>query len=361
MCLMRWMSFCVRRKILNLKACAGLETRVFVPEFSDKVINSPGEPGIAYHIGIGFTNAEMEGVQKEFLHNLRQTAQQRNRNLIDRINKHLKPAEIDYERDVLILTPSGNPTERHICLAFARKAKEFFSSEDALMDFWNKKLGIKVEPSELPEGKNLLNTIRAKTIKRGGVGYVIPDKNTFPLMADTNRFFLAAGAIPTVAWLDGTSEGERKIEELLEIAMSSGAAAINIVPDRNYTPGVKDEKLENLYKIVKLAEKLNLPVLAGTEMNSPGQKFVDSFETRELSPLVRIFQKGAYIVYAHSVMQKQCGLGYTSLWAKEHFKDAARRNEFYGKLGLLLKPQRENICADFNNETIPEQILEIFE
>jgi len=38
-------------KLLGLKGCAGLETRVFVPEFEDRVINSPGEPGISYHMG----------------------------------------------------------------------------------------------------------------------------------------------------------------------------------------------------------------------------------------------------------------------------------------------------------------------
>ena len=33
---------------LDLKGCIGLESRVFVPEFSERVINSPGEPGITY-------------------------------------------------------------------------------------------------------------------------------------------------------------------------------------------------------------------------------------------------------------------------------------------------------------------------
>ena len=62
-------------------------------------------------------------------------------------------------------------------------------------------------------------------------------------MADMNRFILASGAIPTHAWLDGTSEGEQSIEELLAVAMGTGAAALNIIPDRNYTPGVKDQKV----------------------------------------------------------------------------------------------------------------------
>ncbi|MBA7697655.1 hypothetical protein ES703_106322 [subsurface metagenome] len=212
---------------LGLKGCGGLETRVFVPEFSDRVMTSPGEPGITYHMGVGFPRARLEGEQEDFLLSLRKTAQQRNRDLMERVNKHLQPAELDYERDVLVLTPSGNPTERHICLAYARKAREIFGETDSLAEFWSEKLGVGAESLELPEGRDLLNTIRAKTMKRGGVGYVVPDKGSFPLMADTNRFALASGAIPTLTWLDGTSEGEKAIEELLEVGMSTGVAAIN--------------------------------------------------------------------------------------------------------------------------------------
>lgn len=275
-----------------------------------------------------------------------------------RVNKYLKPAELDYERDVLILTPSGNATERHICLAYARKAKEIFSEEKALSDFWSEKLGVDVELSELPEGRELLNTIRAKTMKRGGVGYMLPDKGSFPLMADTNRFCLAAGAIPTMTWLDGTSDGEKAIEELLEVGMSTGAAALNIIPDRNYTPGSPDVKVKNLHYIVELAQKLHLPIVVGTEMNSPGQKFMDSFDTEELSPLVPIFLKGAYIVYAHSVLQQRCGLGYTSEWANRNFENVAEKNSFFEELGSSLKPQQEEKLVGLNENITTGEILE---
>ena len=354
-------------RILNLKVCVGFETRVFVPEFATRVINSPGEPGISYHMGVGFPRADLQGEQKEFLHNLRRTAQQRNQDLMGRVNKHLKPAQLDYDRDVRVLTPSGNATERHICLAYARKAREIFNEEKALADFWSEKLG--VEAAEILrfagndkegwfEGRELLNAIRAKTMKRGGVGSVLPDKGSFPLMADTNRFVFAAGGIPTLTWLDGTSDGEKAIEELVQVAMSSGAAAINVIPDRNYTVGSKGEKLENLYDVVKLAEKLHLPVVVGTEMNSPGQKFVDNFDSEEISPLVPIFLKGAHIIYAHSVLQQKCGLGYTSKWAKKNFKSVAEKNEFFEELGSTLHPQHEDNLAGLSGDATAKEILD---
>jgi hypothetical protein len=344
-------------KLLNLKGCAGLETRVFVPEFADKVINSPGEPGISYHMGVGLPSASLKGEQKEFLLNLRKTAQKRNHDLMGRVNRHLQPVELDYEQDVLTLTPSGNATERHMCLAYARKAAEIFEKPEELAGFWSEKLGVEVEPSQMPEGRELLNAIRSKTMKRGGVGYVLPDKGSFPRMADTNSFILAAGGIPVHTWLDGTSDGEKAMEELLEVAMSTGAAALNVIPDRNYTPGSPGEKLNNLYKVVELAEKLHLPVVVGTEMNSPGQKFVDDFTSEELKPLVPVFLKGAHIVYAHSVLQRRCGLGYASAWAARSFENVAEKNRFFEQLGRLLLPQREDKLDGLTDDVTAGEIL----
>jgi len=344
-------------RLLGLRGCAGLETRVYVPEFASRVMTSPGEPGITYHMGVGFPHADLQGWQKQFQQNLARTAQERNRDLMQRVNAYLDPVKLDYEKDVLPLTPAGNATERHMCLAYARKACQLFPDQQKLQAYWSEKLGVDIDPSSLPEGRDLLNTIRAKTMKRGGVGYVQPDSGSFPLMADTNKFVLAAGGIPTLTWLDGTSEGEQAIEELLQVAMSTGAAAINIIPDRNYTPGAKDVKLQNLYAVVELAENLGLPVVVGTEMNSPGQKFVDDFRSQELAPLVPVFLRGAYIVYAHSVMQRQCGLGYLSDWAERQFSDVRQKNEFFEQLGRILEPQNEQKLRGLDQTAKPDKIL----
>jgi len=345
-------------RLLGLKGCSGLETRVYVPEFATRVINSPGEPGISYHMGVGFPSAEVPESQRAFLSSLKEMAQQRNRDLMGRVNAYLDPVALDYERDVMTLTPAGNATERHMCLAYARKAIALVGQGDALAQFWTEKLGVEAAPLDLPEGRDLLNMIRAKTMKRGGVGYVRPDKGSFPLMADTNRFILAAGGMPVHTWLDGTSDGEQAIEELLDVAMSTGAVAINVIPDRNYTPGEQDVKVKNLYQVIEVAQQRNLVVVGGTEMNSPGQKFVDDFSSGELAPLLPVFLRGAHIVYAHSVMQRQCSLGYTSEWAKREFQSPAERNDFFEELGQSMQPDQETNLAGLTETATPEEVLE---
>ena len=190
---------------LNLKAVAGIETRVYVPQFASRVINSPGEPGILYHMGIGFPSANLRRDIKEFQVRLQNTARQRNIELTARVNKYLSPVELDYAKDVLPLTPSGNATERHICLAYARKANALFTDSAKLAKFWSEKLSTDATVLGLPDGRDLLNMLRNKTMKQGGMGYVLPEKGAFPTMTDMDKFSLAAGAMPAMTWLDGTS------------------------------------------------------------------------------------------------------------------------------------------------------------
>jgi hypothetical protein len=343
---------------LRLKTCVGLETRVYIPEFADRVINSPGEPGISYHMGVGFPTSRVPDSQQAFLSRLRRTSEQRNRDLMRRVNEYLRPVTLDYGREVLPLTPSGNATERHICHAYALKARAVFPDDAELGRFWSEKLGVDASELDLPTSAALELQIRSKTMKQGGVGYVQPGEGAFPELAETNRFILAAGGIPTHTWLDGTSEGEARIEELLAVAMSTGVAAINVIPDRNYTPGSADVKLANLYQAVQVAEMLGLLVVAGTEMNSPGQKLVDDFQSEELSPLLPVFLKSAYAVYAHSVLQRESGLGYTSPWAEGNFPDLASRGEFFQEVGRRLEAGEEGLLSGLPEDARPEAVLE---
>ena len=225
-------------RLLDLKACVGIESRVFVPEFSDRVINSPGEPGISYHMGTGFTTTDIPTEAQTFLDGMRQTSEQRNRAMVERVNAFLSPLELNYEQDVMPLVPKGNATERHLCLAYARKASSQYSEESALRNFWSEKLGVAAEDlKDVPDGRGMTDLIRAKTMKQGGAGYVQPDSGSFPKMAEMNEFVLQCGALPTMTWLDGCSAGEEAIEELLEVARSTGVAVFILFPIETILPG----------------------------------------------------------------------------------------------------------------------------
>jgi hypothetical protein len=327
-------------RTLGLRATAGIETRIFIPEFADRVINSPGEPGISYNMGIGFPRSQPSDAA--FLGSMKAAAQERNSQILERVNPALDPVTLDYERDVIPLTPGGNATERHVCAAYAQRAESVFPDTDGRVAYWSAKLGEAQEAIEsvLADPPALQALIRSKTMKAGGVGYVQPDGPSFPRLADVNRFILDCGALPVCAWLDGTSPGEQAMKELLDLHQAAGAAALNIIPDRSWniaSPETKKVKLDNLYAVVELARARDLPIVVGTEMNAYGQRFVDDFDAPELAPLVDTFIEGAYIVYAHTRLQPE-GLGYLSDWAKQSFATTKEKNAFFRSVGESLEP-----------------------
>lgn len=330
--------------LLNLRTVVSLETRTFVEELADCEINSPGEPGVAYHMAAGFATLPIRTGDVALLAGLREQAAQRLREQVARINAFADPIRVDFERDVLPLTPAGNATERHLCLACARKAPP---------DFWMKKLQASGGEMNEPESPRALNFLRSKLMKRGGPGYIRPDRNTFPPLAVLNRFALSAGAIPTVAWLDGTTAGELDIERWLDIAAASGAAALNIIPARNFTPGAKDQKLQNLYDVVDRAVRRGWPVMAGTEMNSFGQELADDFDCAELRPIAPVFREGAFILYAHTALQRAAGLGYLSSWAA----GLENRNAVFAEIGRRLMPSSESRLRGVHDAMTAAEVL----
>lgn len=329
--------------LARLRGTAGLETRVFIPEFADRDINSPGEPGVAYIMGVGFASGAVPASAAGALADIRRRAGERNRGILERINAYLAPLAVDYERDVLPATPSGNPTERHLV------AKIFEKSLSALDDpalFWSARLDLPLDAvrREMAAPEAFQNAVRKKLMKRGGVGYVPPAAGTFPRVDEFCRLVQDCRALPCAAWLDGTSRGEQAMPELLALLIAKGIAAVNIIPDRNWNiadPREKAVRLDHLYRMVRLADALDLPVQVGTEMNSPGQKLVDDFDAPELEPVRDAFLRGARFIIGHVLMERRWGLGYRSPWAEKHLPSRKSRNIFYTAAGSLPAPGRE--------------------
>jgi len=319
----------------DVRPSAALETRVFVPEFAAREINSPGEPGVYYLMGIGFTSGKAPEAAAPILADMRQRAEQRNLAMVDRINAYLAPVTIDYRRDVLPLTPAGNATERHILQAYIHAAVGQFRDPTL---FWAEKLNLTPEQAaaQIENLPSFQNTVRAKLMKRGGVGYAQPGPDTFPSLEEVTRMIVACQALPCATWLDGTSDGEQAMQELLELQIANGVVALNIIPDRNWNisdPDVRKVKLQNLYDVVDLAQKLDLPLNIGTEMNTYGQKLVDDFHQPELAPVRKSFMEGATFIYGHMLMQYALGWGYQSEWARAYLPTRRARNAFYMRIG----------------------------
>ena len=327
---------------IGVKATAAMETRVLVPEYADKVISSPNEPGIGYYMAGGCFREPLAGTESaKTLRSMRDMARRRNLQVMERVNDYLDIIRLDYDMDVLPLTPSGNATERHMLAAYDAKARAVFG--DKADEFWAKALGITEYEAAalLADTPALHEKMRAKLMKFGGVGYVPPSAETFPTVQSVIEMTKGMDALPTMTWLDGTNPGESDMPALLSLMVSMGTAALNIIPDRNWN--IKDTeqkriKIENLDKAVRAAKELDLPLCVGTELNKLGLPFVDDFSAPELQPYVADFVEGAYFFWGHTFLACS-GVGYASEWADAHFgANRARKNAFYAKVGRLTDP-----------------------
>jgi hypothetical protein len=327
---------------VGLRATVNLETRAYLREFAHAEINSPGEPGVTYIMGGGFTRIPAAGTPSAvMLHQLRDQAAARNRALVARINPHVGAAAIDYARDVVPLSPGRCPTERHIVRAYADKSRAVCGDEAALAAFWAALFGkpadeVRALFANLPAFEE---RIRARLVKKGGPGYEPPTEKTFPPVDDFVAWVLGCGAIPMVTWLDGTSQGESDAMAMATCLQAKGAAAANIVPDRNWNykdPAVRALKMGKLREFVEACDRLDLPINIGTEMNRDGLPFADDLAGEALAPYRETFTRGAQVMVGHTVLGRYAGFPYTGAAARAEFgADVKSRNRFFASVGAL--------------------------
>jgi len=326
---------------LGHRAAVSLETRAYFAEYSEGDISSPGEPGVTYVMGSGFFRVPDPGTpQSAGLAGFRERALSRNEELVGRINGHLPEIAIDYDEDVLPLTPAGGATERHIVTAYICKARDVFVHPNADAVFWSELLGFSFEETVelLADLPRMEEQVRAKLAKRGGIGYEQPSPESFPTVDDFMDWVQSCEAIPMVTWLDGTSPGESDGRAMLECMQSKGAAALNIIPDRNWNiadPETRAVKTRKLGEIVAAAEELGLPINIGTEMNKLGLPFVDDLGGEELEAYRETFLRGTRIIVGHTILARYAGFSYVGDKAQRAFKDVPSKNEFFEAVGGL--------------------------
>ncbi len=55
------------------------------------------------------------------------------------------------------------------------------------------------------------------------MGYVQPGHDTFPPVDKLHDLILACGALPCAAWLDGTTSGEERMDDLFDLLVGKAA------------------------------------------------------------------------------------------------------------------------------------------
>lgn len=348
---------------VGLPFSSGIETRIYLSQFSDLEFSSPNEPGVAYYMGNGFTRLPEKGSEAEnVLSFLKQVAQKRNLKIIEKVNQYLNPVQVDYHKDVLSLTPSNNPTERHIVIAYVQKAETVFTDKDKRALFWSERLEeeISLISQLLQDPPNFFDKVRLKLMKYGGVGYVNPDVGDFPSQEQANKLILNLGALPSFCWLSGYPSGEKDPKFMLDFCLANQIETIFIIPDRIWdieNEIKRESNLKNLYMITQECQKRSVPIFVGTELNKHGQKLVDDFDSKYLDPFTSYFLESAWLLWGHMVLELSSRRGYNSSWAKETLPDRRKRNTFFALLGKNIPADRE-VIKKIGEKSTPDLIKE---
>jgi hypothetical protein len=293
-------------RLLGVRTTVGIESRVFIDAYRDRVLNSPNEPGICYFMGVGIPAMPRIGTPAaKTLERLAAIARLRTQAIIDALNAYLHPVAIDFQRDLIPLTAMGNATERHILKAYHEKSVHTYPEERSLAGFWADRLGS--DPGDvqamLKDTVRLFELMRARLMKHGGVGYVQPDPKNYPSLDEFIAMVQECGGLPAYAYLDGTSDGESDIGALLHFFQERGVRVVNVIPDRNWNikdPAEKASKVARLDAMIRACRELDLHVVAGTELNKQGQRLIDDFTAPELAKHLHAFVSGAEFVHSHA-------------------------------------------------------------
>lgn len=148
---------------------------------------------------------------------------------------------------------------------------------------------------------------------------------------------------------------------MLERLQAKGCAALNIIPDRNWNLRAKDEreqKVQFLDDIVHAANRMQLPINIGTEMNKHGQPFCDDLDGPALKRYRSSFLHGARIMVGHTILARYCDRGYLSEAAAAEFPRLKARNTFFAAVGALqpLTQELANRLVELGSEAAYAEI-----
>lgn len=346
---------------LGVRAAVSLETRVFAESNTAWERELFGEQRVLRVMAAGVAGIPAESTETgRRMAFLREQSRRRCKAVVAKINSVLSPVAVNFERDVLPLTPYGNAADAHIAAAFAAQARRVFPAASDLAGFWAKALGCRyIEASRLLANHDALSrAIDEKLFVRGGSGYYSPDATSYPGVTQFFRDIAAAGAVPCLCWQDETFSGGAGVEALLDAAIGWGALCVGVkfpVVWSECRPGFA----ERLGRMAEAARARSLPLLVGSNMLRDGD-FGEWRDAAELHALREDFLAGAFWLYGHAFLARRAGMGFVSDWASNVFSgDRAAANEFYSEVGRRAEPgaELEGRAAMIGQHMWPDEVV----
>lgn len=329
-------------QIIDIPVTCGFELRISWKNspYARTRLNNPDQDGVAYMTMQGVAARYFPKVEK-FLAPLREKRNQRNRYMIDNLNKKLSPAmQIDFEKDVIPLSEydkGGSITERHLMYALALKITSKLGKGQATVSFLEKQ-GIILSDSELMMLRDenypfyeydVLGILKSSFVPQ----IFIEADEELCTLEEFVQLSKEINAIPCYAYLGDVTDsvtGDKAaqkfeddyLDELFAYLDKKGINAITYMPARN--------SKEQLGRLKKLCVEHNKFQISGEDINSPRQDFICyAMENPEFSNLI----DSTWALIAHEAeSQKNSGNTFYSENIVKRFPNVEDRVDYFKSL-----------------------------
>jgi len=271
-------------EIIGIPVTIGMEARVSMDNtrLEGRRTNNPDQVGVSY-MTIQSVPHDKIPVLTEFFKPYQAARHERNRKMIDKINK-LVGVELDYERDVLPLSEAadnGGVTERHLMYALAielvkqvGKGQGMIDKLTALGMSLNDKQKAMLLDTEYPFYEyDVLGMLKGTFVPM----IFIDATDECPKLKDMVKLCLDIDAYLCYAYLGDVGDsvtGDKKaqkfeddyLDDVFECLKEEGVTAVTYMPTRN-TPA-------QLERLRGLCDQYGMFQISGEDINSPRQSFI---------------------------------------------------------------------------------------
>ena len=328
-------------EILGLGSTCGVEVRAKFNRGFGKM-NHPDQAECVYMAAHGIP---FDSVKKlnDYLAYYRGKRNERNAKMCELITGKFGKfgVELDFDRDVRPLSQAdlgGSVTERHLLYALAVKLENKFGRTDALINFLEKDLELKVSDKIKAflldsENENFLYDLLG-VLKADTAFFYIDADEEMPDAVEFVKFAKELGAIPAYAYLGDVGDsvtGDKKAQkfeddflpELIEEIKKAGYLAVAYMPTRN-TPA-------QLERISKLCKDNGFFEISGEDVNSPRQKFACAALAKpEHAHLI----DATWALIGHEAISSEKGLDY-GMFSEKTIKETPNLYERIKKFAVI--------------------------
>ncbi len=274
--------------IMDMPITCGFECRVNVDgtPLVGRRVNNPDQKSCAYLAMHGIPHTQIDAAEA-VLAGLREKRNERNRKMTARINDLVAGAGIvlDFDGDVVPLSMAhegGSVTERHLCMALAKKITAAYPDRAAACDFLDTVTGAPMSEKtrkkllDAPDGfyeYDILGVLKGHLVEKFYVDATEECMN----IRDFTALAKKLGAVSAYAYLGDVGEsptGDKKaqkfeddyLDELFDTLADCGFDAVTYMPSRNTKA--------QLERVMGLCRERGLYQISGEDINSPRQSFI---------------------------------------------------------------------------------------